>query len=267
MSHIKTLTGVTQSEEIVITKGFSDLIVCFDGYFEQLLNERISLYVEQKDGTIDIARQVLLKDFVLLGTFNEDTIQHGTFEGQKYMTIAKIELTEDNGFINLVDTESIKIKLTDLDSDQIYSLHSIESHFPTQEVNMYQRKTIASNQTEQEYFVKGFDLCSLQMHLTIEEIEFRMDNGATIKMTPFELKTEANSIDVIKYFKKQNLATPLGGTATIYEPIHELTDRVVFPLYGVDYMKIRKNTGTDIDLHMRIDQSDYDTFGHANLKK
>lgn len=265
MAHIKTITGVNQSEELVITKGFADLIVCVDAPFQYLSNERISVYVEQKDGTIDIARQVLLKDFILLGTFQEDTIQHGTFNGLEYMTVAKIELTEDSGFINLVDTESIKIKLTDLDSSTTYSLHSIESHFPTQEVNMYQRKTIASNQTEQEYFVRGMDLCSLEFHSSIEEIEFRMDNGATIKMTPFELQTESNSIDVIKYFNKKTASTGVGNV-TFYEPIHILTDRVVFPLVGVDYLKIRKNTGQDIDLHMRIDQSDYNTNGHANLK-
>lgn len=264
MAHLKTITGVTQSDELVITKGFADLIICSDKEFGEISNERISVYVEQKDGTVDIARQVLLKDFILLGTFNEDTIQYGWFSGQRYMTVAKVELTEDSGFINLKDTESIKIKLTDLDTDAKYSLHSIESHFPTQEVNMYQRKTIASNQTEQEYFVKGFDLCSLQTDATIEEIEFRMDNGATVKMTPFELKTESNSIDVIKYFlAKTTTADPL---LQFYEPQHHLKDRVVFPLVGVDYLKIRKNTGTDIDIHLRIDQNDYNENGHANLK-
>lgn len=263
---IKKITGVTESEEIVLTKGIADLIVGSDLPFSEIWNERISVFVETASGSRDIARNVLLRDFILLGTFNEDCVQYGTRKGDMLLTIAKIELTEDNGFIELFENETIKFKLTNLDSTKIYTLDGIEGAFPSKELLRYERKVVASNVTSQDYDVRGYDLLSLQNHLDIEEIDFRMDNGTTIKMTPFEMETESKSIDTFTSFKKLDYTNGLGGHSVDFIPVHGVEERIVLPLVGVSAMTIRKNTGTDLSLHMRIDEGDYNTYGHKFAK-
>jgi hypothetical protein len=108
----------TESEEIILTKGITSLIVCAQLAPHLLTTEVISVWVEKSGKNIDIAKEILLKDFVLLGTFAEDIIQSNSENG----TIASIDLTKDAGFIHLTEAETIKFKLRNLISDKDYSL-------------------------------------------------------------------------------------------------------------------------------------------------
>lgn len=259
---IKTITGVTQTEEIVLTKGFADLIIGFEGDFDALGDERITIFVEKKDGTQDIAKNILLKDLILLGCYGEDTIQHGTRGVNTLGTIAKVELTQDNGYIHLFENETIKIKLSDLDAGAVYTLDGIEAHEPSKGVEKYERKVVSANVVTQDYNVKGYDLMSLQKHSSIEEIDFKMDNGATVKMTPFEIETEMKSIDPFQFFRQVTFKDGAGVNQTMRVPVHQIADRLVLPLVGVDSITIRKNVGADLNLSLKIDQSDFEKYGH-----
>lgn len=259
---IKRITGVTQTEEIVLTKGFSDLIVGFSGAFDDLENERITIFVEKKDGTQDIAKNILLKDFILLACYGDDTIQHGTRGADVLPTIAKCEITQDSGYIHLFENETIKIKLSDLQTALVYTLDGIESHEPSKGVEKYERKVVSANVVTQDYDVRGYDMMSLERHSSIEEIDFKMDNGATVKMTPFELETEQKAIDPFQFWKPITYKNALNVNETRFVPAHELADRIVFPLVGVNGITIRKNVGTDLNLTLKIDQSDYEKYEH-----
>lgn len=263
---IKRITGVNESEEILLTKGISDLIFSSNLSLDEINNERISVYVETASGSRDICRNVLLRDFIILGTFQEDIVQCGKRKAEFMQTIAKIELTEDGGFIELFENETIKFKLTNLQPTRIYALDGIEGAFPTKEILRYERKVVSANVTSQDYDVRGYDLISLKKHADIEEIDFRMDNGTTIKMTPFEMETESKAIDTFSFFKKVFFDSGEGDRIELQMPQHGIEDRIVFPLVGVNAITIRKNTGNDLDLHLRIDESDYNQFGHKFAK-
>ncbi len=263
---IKKIIQSSESEEILLTKGISDLIISINAEFKDIEKERISVYVETSSGSRDICRNVLLRDFILLGTFKEDVIQYGERNGELMLTIAKIELTEDGGFIELFENETIKFKLTNLQENLTYCLDGIEGAFPTKELLRYERKVVSSNVTSQDYDVRGYDLISIKKHEDIEEIDFRMDNGTTIKMTPFEMEAESKAIDTFSHFEVIPVTTP-SGERKLISPVHGVGDRIVLPLVGVNAMTIRKNTGNDLDLHLRIDEGDYNQFGHKFANK
>ncbi len=263
---IKRITGVNESEEMLLTKGISDLIFSCNLPLDEIQNERISVFIETASGSRDICRNVLLKDFIILGTFQEDIVQFGKRKADFMQTIAKIELTEDGGFIELFENETIKFKLTNLNPSKIYALDGIEGAFPTKEVLRYERKVVSANVTSQDYDVRGYDIISLKKHADIEEVDFRMDNGTTIKMTPFEMETESKAIDTFSFFKKVSFKHIEGELVEFQLPQHGISDRIVFPLVGVKSITIRKNTGNDLDLHLRIDEGDYNNFGHKFAK-
>jgi hypothetical protein len=256
---IKKINSVTKTDEIVITKGIANLVIMCTEDFSFLNDERISVWVEKASGNQDICRGVLLRDFIVLGTYGEDIVQHGFYDGIQMMTIANIELTEDSGFIQLGENETIKFQLSDLDADSgvTYALVGIEGVNPSTNLRRYERKVISSNSVSQDYDLKGYDLMSLQKHNSVESIDFYMDNGSVVKMTPFELETIQKSIDPFQAFKK---ITTSNGVQII--PVHELFERISFPLIGVNRMTIRKSVGTNIGLHLRIDANDYLQYGH-----
>lgn len=251
---IKKLTGVLKSEELSLTKGIANLIIGFSKDFSKLTNERISVWIEKKDGVTNICRSVLLKDFIILGCYGEDTIQYGNNGADFYNTIANIELTEDGGFISLAENETIKIQLTDLKSAETYLLVGVEGAEPTHNVRRYERKVVAGAVTSHEFDLRGFDLMSMQKDYTIEEIDFRMDNGTVIKMTPFEMETQQKSIDPLQFFAPNETGDQI--------PVHQFADRISFPLAGVNSITIRKSNGSDLNFHFRIDYTDYHNFGH-----
>lgn len=263
MAKLQTITGTSETSELTFTKGYSNLVICGDFDFQNMGDEQISIWVERKDGTTDICRSVLLYDFILLGTNDEDTIQKG-FDGNKeYMFIANIELTEDGGYIDLNENETFKIKMKGLDTGQIYVIYGLEGFQPSTNLRRYERKVIASNVTTQDYNVKGYDVLCLEREGTINEIDFKMDNGASVKMTPFEMSVVSQSIDAFQCFKQVSVRNDVNTASVKFDiPVESVPNRIVFPLVGVNQITIRKDIGSDVSLHFRIDQADYIQYGH-----
>jgi|GEM_PF-1965652 len=243
----RSLAGQTDSPEILTTKGFGALVISSTRAVNEFTTEAISIWVEKEGKNIDICKDVLLKDLVLLGTWGEDCILcDATFK-----TIANVDLTEDGGFISLKDNETIKCKLRGLIGTVSYVLNGIEEPVPSHEVTMYERKSMASEDVNRDFDTKGYDIVSLQNDATINEISLTFDNGSVCKYTPFELSVVARSID-------QMLSLTQAGTI-----VQTLTDRVVFPIKGVVNMNVRKTPGTRLDVTMRIDESDWELYQMA----
>lgn len=237
----RSLPNQTESPEVLSTKGFGAMVVSGNFEFSGLTDESVSVWVEKDGKNIDIAKDILLKDFLLLGTFGEDCIVSlGTFN-----FVAHVDLTEDGGYIALKDNETIKFKLRNLKGNKVYVINSIEEPVPSVEVLMYERKSMSSEDVNRDFDTKGYDLVSLQKSSTINEIALTFDNGTVCKYTPFELEVVANTID-------QGLVLNAEGIMS-----NVLNDRLVFPIKGVVNMNIRKTPGTRLDVTMRIDEGDY----------
>lgn len=242
------VTGITDTSEILVTKGIASLLVLASRTPDELTTEKISVWVERSGKNIDIAKDLLLKDFLLLGTFQEDAI----LSNATYKMMALCDLTEDGGFIQLSESETIKVRLYDLVSSQSYGLMGIEEAVSTKEMVRYERKTISADDIIRDIDCKGFDLMSLQKHSSITEVQITFDNGAICKYNPTELEAQTLAVDQIQYIGQTGLVT----SASV--------DRFVIPLHGVVQLTISKTSGTRLECAMRIDESDYDLYQMSN---
>lgn len=237
----RSLAGQTESPEVLTTKGFGCMIVSTTCQIQEITNESISVWVEKDGKNIDIAKDILLLDFLLLGTFGEDCI----YSQGAFTTVGNIDLTEDGGYIALKDNETIKFKLRNLKPNRVYCINSIEEPVPSNEVLMYERKSMSSEDVNRDFDTKGYDIVSLQRSATINEVALTFDNGTVCKYTPFELECVAKSIDQGLLLNEEGLV------------FSSIAERIVFPIKGVVNMNIRKTPGTRLDVTMRIDEADY----------
>lgn len=233
-------TAINESPEIVLNKGISAVVVCSDLAPEAFTTETISAWVERAGKNVDIAKEMLLKDFIALGTYAEDIIQsNGTL-----LTIANVDLTQDSGYIVLSESETIKFKLRNLNPVKHYELNGLEAFFPSTGVNKYERKSMGSEDVSRDFDVKGYDLASLQKDASITEIALTHENGSVAKYTQFELEVLARSADSANVI--------VGSVIKV-----SAMDRIVFPVYQIVNVNIRKEPGTRLDFSLRIDENDY----------
>lgn len=244
-------TGVTQTPELVVTKGIGQLIIATTESYPNLTTETISAYVEKAGKNKDIVRDMLLKDFLLLGTYGEASFQSNA----EFGIIAVIDLTEDHGYIDLGENESIKIQLRELNSESTYLLHGIEEPTPAKEILMYVRKTVATENINKDFDVRGYDLMTMSRGQGLQELSYTFDNGSVVKYTPFELECLQRSLDNIQ-------AVNNNGTV-----LQIATDRYQLPLKGVTSVNIRKDTTAMLEVCLRIDEGDFAIYQSHNNHK
>lgn len=232
--------GATESDEIVLNKGISAILLGCQLAPHLLTTEVISVWVEKAGKNIDIAKEMLLKDFLLLGTYAEDVVQSNADLG----TIGHIDLTNDAGYINLSENETIKFKFRNLISDKNYELHGVEAFFPATSTHRYERKSMGSEDVSRDFDVKGYDLASLQKDDSITEIALTHENGSVAKFTPFELECVSRTADSANVIEGRVIKT-------------SQADRIIFPVHQIVNVNVRKEPGTRLDFSLRIDELDY----------
>lgn len=239
MAEIYNQTNKTKTDTLEVSKGFANLAICTDATIDEITTETASIYVERKGDTLDICRDILLKDLMLLGTASQDAlVSMGTLK-----TCAVIDLTVHGGNIKLEDNEKVKISLSNLKTAKTYQLNTIEGPFPDTEIEQYVRKTIASENLNQDFDVRGYDLLSIQKSSTISEISFTYDNNNVVKMTPFEVELYQKSLDPV-------VGVTADGVTSGF------SDRIIYDLKGIVSVNIRKTDGSLINFSLRINQLD-----------
>lgn len=239
MAEIYNQTNKTKTDTLEVSKGFANIAICTDATIDEITTELVSIYVERKGDTLDICRDILLKDLMLLGTASQDSlVSMGTLK-----TCAVIDLTVHGGNIKLDDNEKVKVSLTNLKTAKTYQINTIEGSFPDTEIEQYVRKTIASENLNYDADVRGYDLLSIQKSSTITEISFTHDNNTVVKMTPFEVELYQKSLDPI-------VGVTSDGVTSGF------SDRIVYDLKGITAVNIRKTDGALINFSLRINQLD-----------
>lgn len=232
---IISLTGVTKSSELAITKSIGSLIINTNLKPTELLNEKISVYIERGNGNnVILANKVLLKDFILASTFGTEALQSDLNFG----TIALCELSKD-GSIFLAEKESIKITLEDLRAPNTYELFGIEEPIQTDDLYHFEQKSIASEEINKRIDVKNFDLAIVNMDSSILDLSYQFENGIVVKYLPFELQTLSCDIDPVSYIGIDGLVS------------QRITSRLALPLSHVDFIEINKTQGAYINFVVR----------------
>lgn len=232
---IATITGVTKTQELTVTKSIGSLIISSDLPLSGLTTEKISVYIERGNGSnVILANKVLLKDFILASTYGTECTQSDANNA----LIALCEIAEE-GSVFLADKESIKIVLEDLVSTKRYDLHGIEEPVATNNLYFFEQKTVASEEFNKKIDVQGFDLAIMTVDASVSDLSYQYQNGQVVKYLPFELQTLSRDID------------PLQAVLTDGKVIQGLDDRLTLPLVAVVAIEINKSQGAVINFVVR----------------
>jgi len=232
---IATITGVTKSPDLTVTKSIGSLIVSSDLPLSGLTTEKISVYIERGNGSnVILANKVLLKDFILASTYGTENTQ----SDEDNALIALCEIA-DEGSVFLAEKESIKIVLEDLIAGKRYDLHGIEEPIATNNLYIFEQKTVASEEFNKKIDVQGFDLAIMTVDDSVSDLSYQFQNGQVVKYLPFELQTLSRDVD------------PIQAVLADGKVLQGLTDRLTLPLVAVVGLEINKSQGAVINFVVR----------------
>lgn len=232
---IATITGVTKSPELTVTKSIGSLILSSDLALSGLTSEKISIYIERGNGSnVILANKVLLKDFILASTYGTENTQ----SDNNNALIALCEIAYE-GSVFLAEKESIKIVLEDLIAGKRYDLHGIEEPVATNNLYFFEQKTVASEEFNKKIDVQGFDLAIMTVDDSVSDLSYQFQNGQVVKYLPFELQTLSRDID------------PIQAVLADGKVLQGLSDRLTLPLVAVVGIEINKSQGAVINFVVR----------------
>jgi len=232
---IATITGVTKSPDLTVTKSIGSLIISSDLPLSGLTTEKISVYIERGNGSnVILANKVLLKDFILASTYGTENTQ----SDEDNALIALCEIA-DEGSVFLAEKESIKIVLEDLIAGKRYDLHGIEEPIATNNLYFFEQKTVASEEFNKKIDVQGFDLAIMTVDDSVSDLSYQFQNGQVVKYLPFELQTLSRDVD------------PIQAVLADGKVLQGLTDRLTLPLVAVVGLEINKSQGAVINFVVR----------------
>jgi hypothetical protein len=236
---ITTITGVTKTAEISVTKAIGSLIIASDVPLSGLTNEKISAYIERGNGSnVILANKVLLVDFILASTYGTENSQSDANNA----LIALCELAHEGG-IFLAEKETIKFVLEDLDATKRYDLYGVEEPLLTNDLFFFEQKTVSSEDFNKTIDVHGFDLAIMKVDSKVSDISYKYANGQNIKYLPFELQTLSRDVDPIQAILQDG------------KVLQGLNDRLTLPLVAVDSIEINKSQGSIINFVVRTVKS------------
>lgn len=236
---VTEITGKLKSDEITVTKSIGSIIVATTKSLTELVNEKISIYIERGNGNnVIIANKVNLKDFILASTYGSEAVQSDA----DFKTIALCEIAL-NGSIFLAEKESIKIQLDDLISTHTYAMYGVEEPTFTNDLFFFEQKTVASEEFNKKIDVNGFDLAIMSTSETVSDISYGFSNGQVVKYLPFELQTLSRDVDPIQSLN-------VDGTVS-----QGVAGRVALPLLDVNSIEINKSQGQIINFLVRTSKN------------
>lgn len=235
-------TGVTKTNELRATKPISALLVRMNQALSALTNEVISVWIERTNGNTDLAVKIPLADFILLSTHGESNTYAQI--GGIYVCCAICELTPDLA-IHLEDNESIKITMDGLKPLVTYSLHGIEEPITGNQIIHFDKKTVLVGETSRKFGVNDYESVCITNYSSVDFITLTYDNGMTQKLERDEFIAISIDTDPV-------LAIDEGSSITQQD-----SNRLVFPLVGVEYLEIEKDNAVQVTLILKDDKISY----------
>ncbi|TJY33386.1 hypothetical protein [Pontimicrobium aquaticum] len=240
---IYNATAKTKSGELRVTKGIGALLITSSRKVSELVNEKITVFVERQDGNVKILNKVLLKDFILASTFADGLVAGDTANSVGLSALCEIAKfvnmqtgESSGGAIPLAGDEVIIVELTDLVSAQTYTVNGIEYPQIANAFVSSERKTINSDETVRELIVQHRNVMVLGSKSVLESIDMRFSNGRNVTYTKKEIEAISNDVEGIFGFD-------IDGT--VYS---DAGSSLVIPLVEVDSIQIEKTAGTSMEL-------------------
>jgi len=137
--------------------------------------------------------------------------------------------------------DKFKIALKQLDPVKRYVIDGFESPVTSDDVYMYEEKSIADEQTNYDLNVKNFDIAIVDDDANISELNFTHDNGVVTKHSMREIRALAQDIDPVAYVRNDGKVLP------------SFVGYIQLPLKGIVSINVRKTEGTVVKFFMRKD--------------
>ena len=210
---IYNATGVRKTTQIRVTKSFGMLLIMSNQPFIDLLNEKISVYIERASGDNQhIATNISLKAFIGCAVFGEGKIIE---KPDFFQAIAELS---DEGSIPLQENESIVIQLSDLKDAKTYQLHTIETPVISQETVFYTEKVFLNGQKNRSYEVNEFDECMLLGDFEKVRLTYPTDQGTqTTEHSKLEIRAIAADLGLEREGSNQQIEETLINIVAVSE--------------------------------------------------
>lgn len=228
-------TGVLKTGDKKVTKSIGALLIAMSKNVSALTNETITIWIERVNrGNVFLATSVKLQDFIALTSYGTENVQ----SSNDYKSIALCELTPDGAGLHLNEGESLQFKLEGLIAGDTYAIYGIEEPTTTMDFYLFDRKTVASEDVQRRLTVEGNELVIFNTQ-SVNEFMIGYGNGVSIKYSPFELQTITRDVDPI-------FSIVDDGTVT-----QGLPNRIIMPVFGIEFVEFQKEAGTLIVLTSR----------------
>ncbi|WP_281638421.1 hypothetical protein [Flavobacterium marginilacus] len=242
MEIFKQVAGADNPTEVKlqVSKSIGTLLIACSADYEILQDETIQVEIERANGSnFEITKgAVSLQRFMLATTYGDDAI----VSDDNYQTIALCEICRE-GSIHLFEKDVLKVNLKNLKPTVSYEIRGIEEPTTSLEVYSYESKSMASDDTNKDFNVEGYDIAVLDINSDITEISYTvaLSGGSSkiIKYDLFELRSMSRSIDPVAYVKKN------GTLKSSFQNFVQL------PLIAVSNLNIRKTQGSVVNLLLR----------------
>lgn len=232
---IYNATGVLKTGELKVNKSIGSLIICSSRALSALTNEIITIWIERANGSNEsIATNIPLVDFVMLSVYGGESVQsNATFNMMAVCEIAP------EGSVRLYEGESLKFKVDSLIAGETYAFYGIEEPLSSDHVFMFEKKTVASEDTSKKLDVAGFDLAVVNTLASVDTLSYQYANKEVVKYLPIELQVLSRDVDPIQ---------SIANDGTVEQSIGTL---VTLPLLAVDQIEVQKVAGTLINFTLR----------------
>ena len=234
MGRIYSGTGVgSTGDDLRITKSSGALRIACTKELADLSTETIDIFVERSEGNNeDIATSIPLLHFIKLLTFGESAVHSDGVIG----FVALCELAKD-GSIELMENESIRIKLSGLDTSVTYTIDFIEYPEMRSEALEFDKKVINTDETNRELNSIDADLALIEGVSSLKEMRLYYDNDVVTKYTADELRIMQHDIDPLISLGNSGVITPFN-----------YPDHLIVNLVGVLRIDVEKTNAKALNI-------------------
>ena len=238
-------TGKTKTSSLSVTRPIGALLVSMSQPFSALTNETITAVIERSNGN---NTEILPADYPLKAFLAASTIGNPAIYQLDGVTSVLAELCEE-GSVNLLEGEAIKVKLDGLKAGVTYALFGLEYPRLANSVSKFDRKIITQGEVQKRYEVAEQEVMLIENLDSVIEMNVAYSSGLICKYVPEEIRAISRDVDAVKLISDGALAE------TVKAASFDLPGLVSFPLINeynrVVNIDIKKKTDAPVNIYLK----------------
>lgn len=244
-------TGKTKTSSLSVTRPIGAFLVGMTQPFSALTNETITAFIERANGN---NTEILPADYPLKAFLAASTIGNPAIYQLDGVTSVLAELCEE-GSVNLLDGETLKVKLDGLKSTVTYSIFGLEYPRLANSVSKFDRKIITSGEAQRRFEISEQEVMLIEGIDSVIEMNVAYSSGLICKYVPEEIKAISRDVDAVK------LISDGVAVETVKSTSFDLPGLVSFPLINeynrVINIDVKKKTDAAVTIYLKNNVQTY----------